>query len=258
MLLLNVATMTIRILPMREYIRIKKPAPLPFDTRQLKTLDDEFWKNWVFYYLLNFYKNYDSAELKSKIEDEKKKQYPRTEREIAKFVRIKLNANKEFGYHFTAIGENTNDEDIEGNYDITIHSTNWKSKNFHFECKNLDCSQDLVNKYVCYNTYKKDTNNENIFDGGILRYFNGKHVQTLTFGGMIGFVLSGDSVKIKSSLLTKLKENLHTTPEGDLIQITDNSIEENNFTFDSLHKRLDREFTIHIFYLISQNRRRTI
>lgn len=233
MLLLNVATMTIRILPMREYIRIKKPAPLPFDTRQLKTLDDEFWKNWVFYYLLNFYKNYDSAELKSKIEDEKKKQYPRTEREIAKFVRIKLNANKEFGYHFTAIGENTNDEDIEGNYDITIHSTNWKSKNFHFECKNLDCSQDLVNKYVCYNTYKKDTNNENIFDGGILRYFNGKHVQTLTFGGMIGFVLSGDSVKIKSSLLTKLKENLHTTPEGDLIQITDNSIEENNFTFDS-------------------------
>lgn len=258
MLLLNVATMTIRILPMREYIRIKKPAPLPFDTRQLKTLDDEIWKNWVFYYLLNFYKNYDSAELKSKIEDEKKKQYPRTEREIAKFVRIKLNANKEFGYHFTAIGENTNDEDIEGNYDITIHSTNWKSKNFHFECKNLDCSQDLVNKYVCYNTYKKDTNNENIFDGGILRYFNGKHVQTLTFGGMIGFVLSGDSVKIKSSLLTKLKENLHTTPEGDLIQITDNSIEENNFTFDSLHKRLDREFTIHIFYLISQNRRRTI
>lgn len=245
MLLLNVATMTIRILPMREYIRIKKPAPLPFDTRQLKTLDDEFWKNWVFYYLLNFYKNYDSAELKSKIEDEKKKQYPRTEREIAKFVRIKLNANKEFGYHFTAIGENTNDEDIEGNYDITIHSTNWKSKNFHFECKNLDCSQDLVNKYVCYNTHKKDTNNENIFDGGILRYFNGKHVQTLTFGGMIGFVLSGDSVKIKSSLLTKLKENLHTTPEGDLIQITDNSIEENNFTFDSLHKRLDREFTIH-------------
>lgn len=242
----------------REYIRIKKPAPLPFDTRQLKTLDDEFWKNWVFYYLLNFYKNYDSAELKSKIEDEKKKQYPRTEREIAKFVRIKLNANKEFGYHFTAIGENTNDEDIEGNYDITIHSTNWKSKNFHFECKNLDCSQDLVNKYVCYNTHKKDTNNENIFDGGILRYFNGKHVQTLTFGGMIGFVLSGDSVKIKSSLLTKLKENLHTTPEGDLIQITDNSIEENNFTFDSLHKRLDREFTIHIFYLISQNRRRTI
>lgn len=64
----------------REYIRIKKPpAPLPFDTRQLKSLDDEFWKNWVFYYLLDFYINCNNAELKSKIEEEKKKQYPRTE-----------------------------------------------------------------------------------------------------------------------------------------------------------------------------------
>ena len=227
----------------REYIRIKKPAPPPNDIRQLKTLDDEFWKNWVFYYLLDFYKNYDSAELKSKVEEEKKNKPARIEREIAKFVRIKLNANKAFGSHFYAFGENTNDEDVEGNYDITIHSTNWKSKNFHFECKNLDGSQDLTDKYVCCNTYKKDSSGQNIFDGGVLRYFNGKYAQNLSFGGMIGFVLSGDN--IKSSLVTKLKDNLHTTPEGDLINITDNSMEGNNFTFDSVHKRLDKEFTIH-------------
>lgn len=139
----------------REYIRIKKPAPLPFDTRQLKSLDDEFWKKWVFYYLLDFYKNYDSVELKSKIEDEKKKQYPRTEREIAKFVRLKLKANREFGFNFSVKGEETNDEDVEGNYDITIHNTYWKNQDFYFECKNLDGSKDLVDKYVCYNTYKK-------------------------------------------------------------------------------------------------------
>ena len=229
----------------REYIRIRKPVPLPYDTRQLKILDDEFWKKWVFYYLLDFYKNYDNAELKSKIEKEKKKQYPRTEREIAKFVRIKLNANKEFGYHFTAIGENTNDEDIEGNYDITIHSTNWKSKNFHFECKNLDCSQDLVNKYVCYNTYRKDTNNENIFDGGVLRYFNGKYAQTLNFGGMIGFILDGDSNNIKTEILKKINEKFQISPEGDLISTKDNSIAENPFTFNSLHLRQNKEFIIH-------------
>ncbi len=229
----------------REYIRIKKPTPLPFDTRQLKTLDDEFWKNWVFYYLLDFYKNYDSTELKSKIEEEKKKQYPRTEREIAKFVRIKLNASKEFGYHFTAIGENTNDEDVEGNYDITIHSTNWKSKNFHFECKNLDSSQDFVNKYVCYNTYKKDTQGKNIYDGGVLRYFNGKYAQSLPFAGMIGFILSGDTQTIKSKIISKLKENLNTSPEGDLIKIKENSIKDVDFVFDSIHKRFHSKFTIH-------------
>lgn len=229
----------------REYIRIKQPAPLPFDTRHLKTLDDEFWKNWAFYFLLDFYKNYDSTELKSKIEKEKKKQYPRTEREIAKFIRLNLNANKEFDYHFTAIGENANDKGIEGYYDITIHSTNWKSKNFHFECKNLDNSPDLVNKYVCYNTYKKNINNENIFDGGVLRYFNGKYAQDLAFGGMIGFILDGDSNNIKAAILQKLNVKFPISPEGDLISTKDNSIEENLFTFDSFHSRLNTKFTIH-------------
>lgn len=229
----------------REYIRIKKPKRLPFDIRLLKTLDDEFWKSWVFYYLLDFYKNYDSAELKSKIEEEKKKKPARIEREIAKFVRIKLDTNKEFGYHFTAIGENTNDEDTEGNYDITIHSTNWKSKNFHFECKNLDGSQNLTDKYVCCNTYTKDSSGQNIFDGGVLRYFNGKYAQGLSFGGMIGFILDGDSNNIKTEILKKLNKKFQISPEGDLISIKDNSIEQNSFTFDSLHQRKNTEFTIH-------------
>ncbi len=229
----------------REYIRIKKPAPLPFDTRQLKTLDDVFWKNWVFYYLLDFYKNYDSAELKSKIEEEKKKQYPRTEREIAKFIRLKLKANREFGLNFSVKGEETNDENVEGNYDITIHNTYWKNQDFYFECKNLDGSQNLIDKYVCYNTYKKDTNNENIFDGGVLRYFNGKYAQNLTYGGMIGFILSGDCNKIKYELIKKLSDKFNITPEGDLLKVKEDSILQNNFTFNSYHNRLCSEFVLH-------------
>jgi len=229
----------------REYIRIRKPTPLPFDTRELKTLDDEFWKNWVFYYLLDFYKNYESAELKFKIEEERKKQYPRTEREIAKFIRLKLKANREFGMNFSVKGEETNDESVEGNYDITIHNTYWKNQDFYFECKNLDSSQDLVNKYVCYNTYKKNANNENIFDGGVLRYFNGKYAQNKNFGGMIGFILEGDTNNIKAEILKKLSEKFQVSPEGDLISTKDNSIEENLFTFDSLHSRQNIEFTIH-------------
>jgi len=223
----------------REYIRIKKPTPLPFDTRQLKTLDDGFWKNWVFYYLLDFYQNYDSAELKSKIEEEQKKKYHRTEREIAKYIRIKLNANKTFGSHFYAFGENTNDEEVEGNYDLTIHSTNWKRKNFHFECKNLDDKQDLVNKYVCYNQ------GHSTFDGGVYRYFNGKYAQNLDFGGMIGFLLKGDLADVKDKIKKKLRSKFDITPEGDLIDIIDNSIEENDFTFDSYHTRFNKEFLIH-------------
>ncbi|HEX8575692.1 MAG TPA: hypothetical protein VF677_05300 [Flavobacterium sp.] len=229
----------------REYIRIKEPVPLPFDTRQLRTLDDKFWKNWVFYYLIDFYKNHDNAELEIKIEEEKKKKKSDIEDLIAIYIRRNLRENKRFGLQgFKVAGGINNDLEIKGLYDISILHSYW-DKEFHFECKNLDGSPNLINKYVCYNTYKKDTYNENIFDGGVLRYFNGKYAQNLVFGGMIGFVLAGDSIKIKNSLVTKLNEKLNTTPEGDLIKITDNSIEGNDFTFDSLHKRLKKEFTIH-------------
>lgn len=229
----------------REYIRISRPSPLPNYMHLLKELDDEFWKKWVFFHLLTFYRNYDSVELKQKIETEREKSHPRIEREIAKYLRVKLNDDRTFGYHFKAFGENTNDEDVEGNYDITIHSTNWKSKDFHFECKNLNSDQDLVNKYVCYNTYKKDSNNQNIYDGGVLRYFNGKYAQNLNFGGMLGFVIDGDTLDIKNKISTKLNENLITTPEGNLLRILDNSIDQNNFTFDSFHSRNNSEFVLH-------------
>ena len=155
----------------REYIKINKPSPFVQNILQLRTLDDKFWKSWVFYHLLHFYQNYDCIELKLKIEEERGKQYPRIERGIAKYIRLKLNANKEFGLHFSAKGEVTNDEDIEGNYDVNIHSTNWKSKDFFFECKNLDGSQDSVNKYVAYNTYRKNETGLNIYDGGCITIF---------------------------------------------------------------------------------------
>lgn len=226
----------------REYIRVKKPSnPIPFDIRFSKTLNDEFWKKWVFYHLLDFYKTYNSKELNYIIEQECKKPYSRIEEVVSKFIRKKLNANKEFDYHFTAIGESINDEELEGYYDIIIHSTNWKNKNFYFECKNLDGSQNLINKYVCHPQRK------GVYDGGVLRFFNGKYAQKVNFGGMIGFVIKGNESEIKNRLISKLRENLSTSPEGDLIKVVPNSIEENSFTFDSVHNRSEQEFVLHHF-----------
>ena len=145
---------------------------------------------------------------------------------------------------FKVVGGLNNDISAKGLYDISFLHSYW-NKDFHFECKNLDNNNDLLNKYVCYNTYKKTSDNENIFDGGVLRYFNGKYSQNYNFGGMIGFVLSGDTLDIKNKITTKLKENLSTTPEGDLIRIKDKSISLNDFTFDSHHNRFNSEFVIH-------------
>jgi hypothetical protein len=223
----------------KEYIRIKKPPPFSADRNVLKTLDDGFWKNWIFYHLFLFYKNFDREVLKHKIEQEKKQPNPRVERKIAYFIRKKLNANSNFSENFHAFGENSNDEEVEGYYDITVHSTNWKSKNFHFECKNLTKNQDLINKYVYYHKGKQ------VYDGGVYRYFNKKYAQQQDFGGMIGFVLEGDTLVIKNKILKKLGTTFDTTPEGDLIQINNNSIEDNDFTFDSYHNRENKEFIIH-------------
>ncbi|HET7118211.1 MAG TPA: hypothetical protein VFI29_17065 [Hanamia sp.] len=219
----------------REYIKIKKPVPLPDYTFLLRDLSDEFWQGWVFYYLLMFYKNYDTSELRNRIQKEQHKKFPRVEREIAKYLRVYLNNNREFNLNFNAFGENTNDEEKEGNYDITIHNTYWSS-DFHFECKNLTPKANLINEYV-YVSSKKD--------GGIYRYFNGKYAQSQNFGGMLGFVLEGDIHVIKDKIIEKMKVPFDISSEGDLLETELNSIENNDFTFNSIHNRLGQNFKLH-------------
>ena len=229
----------------REYIKIKKPSPLPDYTTHLKELDDDKWKDWVFYHLLKFYQLYDEIELHHKIDSERKKPFPKVERAIARYIRLWLKNDREFDTHFRVIGEETNDEEVEGNYDITITHPYWSSKDFYFECKNLDGDKDLTGKYVNYNTYKKNILGQNIFDGGVLRFFNGKYAQKVNFGGMIGFVLGGDAMIVKKKIIDRLNVKFHTSPEGDLLKISDNSIENNDFTFNSHHSRFGSEFTLH-------------
>lgn len=222
----------------REYIKIKKRPPLPNSILHQKALNDDIWKDLVFYHLLNFYKNYDSTELKQRIQNEQKKDYPRPEREIAKFVRKQLNNEREFSLCFRAFGENTNDEDVEGSYDITIHNT-YRQNDFYFECKNLDRSQDLINKYVSY----KKTPTKN--DGGIYRYFNGKYAQNQNFGGMLGFVLDGKMNTIIQKIIEKMKKPFDIAPEGNLLNTELNSIERYDFTFNSIHERKGDTFKLH-------------
>jgi hypothetical protein len=232
----------------RDYIRINKPSPLPDYASHLKELSDDNWQSLIFYHLLSFYKNHNRDELKNIIAKEQLKTYSRTEREIAKFIRKYLRNNREFSFACGLIvnGEITNDEDIEGNYDITISHSYWQN-DFYFECKNLDLKlpnsgQSLVNKYVFYKYTKKQTT---ISDGGVYRYFNGKYAQNQNFGGMIGFVVDGDIKTIKNKIFEKIKIKFDISPEGDLKEIIDNSIEQNEFTFNSIHTRFNKEFILH-------------
>ena len=233
----------------REYIRTKVKK-LPNTLTSLKKLNNEFWKDCVFNHLLSYYQNSSSLELIEMIKKESEKAKPKVENLIAAHIRKYLRNDKNFSSDFDVFGENINDDSsVLGFYDITISNTYWlkeKDNNkekvrFHFECKNLKNNEDLLNKYVCFNTYKIP----NPFDGGVYRYFNGKYAQDQNFGGMIGFILEGDLQTIKNKLCKKLETKFDLSPEGDLKEIKHNSIEGNNFTFDSLHNRFDSEFVLH-------------
>lgn len=235
----------------RDYVKTGKLISLPDSSIEKRKMNNDTWKGQVFFHFLNFYKSCNLGKIREIIEDEKNKPQARIEDEIALFIRNSLKHDRKFGLHgFSIAGGVNNDEAIKGLYDISIFHSDWRNAEgfpveFHFECKNLDNSSDLVRKYIFHNTYKKDVNNENIFDGGVYRYFIGKYAQQLNFGGMIGFILEGDVLKIKKDIINKLTEKFNTTPDGDLLRVIDNSIENNNFTFDSHHLRFDSEFVLH-------------
>lgn len=230
----------------REYVITKSPPKFSRDIKVLKKLDNNFWHSHIFFHLLHFYKEHDIKELNEKIKLESKKPISNIEKLIAKYIRKYLRNNKSFNNHFDVNGESETDTEIVGFYDIKISNTYWREKYqkryFPFECKNLtlDTTKNHFAEYVFVN-HKKD--------GGVYRYFNGKYAQNQNFGGMLGFVLDGDINKIKGKIIEKLKIPFDRTPEGDLIEngIVLNSIEENDFTFNSIHKRFDGDFTIHHF-----------
>lgn len=235
----------------REYVKVGKMNILPNDVRKQRKLSTNIWKNLVFNHLLSFYKNCNIIEIQRIIQKEKEKK-SKPENGIAIYLRNYLSKCPKFNIHgFRVVGGKCNDKEIFGIYDISIEHSYWVNEeflpvSFDFECKNLDSSQDLINKYVNYNTYEKDSNGNCKFDGGVLRYFNGKYAQDQDFGGMIGFVLKGDLSEQKNKILLKLKDKFNTSPDGDLIEpIMDNSIEGNHFTFDSIHNRNNKVFILH-------------
>lgn len=235
----------------REYIRLPKSSALPISSIQKRKLDDSFWINLIHLHLLKFYKEFDIEELKKLIAKEKSKT---TRKHIEDLIKDYMKSwfeksNRRFFREGILINlESKVKYNNPGFYDIKFQHSDWvnlKSKEIKYysvECKNLtlDTTKNHIAEYVFVN-HKKD--------GGVYRHFNGKYAQNHNFGGMLGFVLDGDLQLIKNKIIEKLKLPFDKTPEGDLIEngILLNSIEGNDFTFNSIHNRFDGDFTLHHF-----------
>lgn len=233
----------------REYIILPKTTIMPDSSKRKRALNDDFWIRRIHYHLLKFYKEFDIKELSDLIETEKRKPARKHIEDLIKdYIKTWFETydKKIFREGIVINLEPKVKYNQPGFYDMKFEHSDWvnleteKLKYYSLECKNLNSSNPCINEYV-FNSSKKD--------GGVYRYFNGKYSQENNYGGMLGFVLEGDITKIKEALIKKIKNPFDNSPEGDLLEdgILLNSIESNDFTFNSTHRRGTGFFTLHHF-----------
>jgi len=215
----------------KEYIKLPKVEKLSDSRSKVRELSDTDWKNHIFFHLLQFYKEIDNNEIVELICKEKQKKRANIEDAIKKRIKKWLQNNPRFMLNeFLVNREPTSDGEEDGFYDLKIEHSQWRNKYFAFECKNLNKFSGSIDEYV-YNKYKQD--------GGIYRYMTNKYANDLDFGGMLGFVIEGDSNLIIKSIIIKIYDTFQKNDIGQLTgrYIIEKSIENNANTFDSIHLR---------------------
>lgn len=241
---------------MRNYVKIPAIKVMPDSDTLKKKLTDSDFKNYIFHFILLFYsetktedvwENINVLEASSKNKNREENIVEMIDvwlRSSTKYARSSQSNNANFIFNF----EPKSSGKIKGHYDIKINHSNWKKGNkivyFVFECKCLDLSKNSKTHSIPEYVYNKSKQ-----DGGVYRFLlDDKYSKEQSFGGMIGFVLGGSTKDYKKRIqktLVDLKDNIdfgHLVENG----IIDNSIEENEFTFDSIHTRANgQKITLH-------------
>jgi hypothetical protein len=231
---------------MKDYIKLPVIAPMSDSRAELRQRDDVFWKNYILFFLLKYYKEVNHTEIENLIEVENKKNISNIEAAIKKHIRRWLKNNPTFARYELIINlEALAGDNLEGYYDLKFEHSQWHHKYFAFEAKNMGKAKSMTaSTSICEYVYTKKTK-DNIIkeDGGMYRYFIGKYACQLNFAGMIGFVIG----KIDDPV-GKLIKKINLVYDNDISigrlieeKIIENSIAENPNTFDSVHLRQNSE-----------------
>lgn len=234
---------------MKSYIRIGTSYNFPKSIPEIRNLDDNFWKNCIFSYLLTYYTEIDNKEIQHLIAIERQRPaIAEIETAIKKHIKKWFRKNEKFqneGFLFD--DEPSSEGEKQGYYDLKFQHSFWNNTKtyFAFECKNLGTSR-FIDEYVYTESKKK-------IDGGMYRFFNNKYAVNQNFGGMIGFVISKPDELIIDKLIEKIISVYDSDSIGKLVfeKIVRQSIFGNSNTFDSIHTRKnaisneDEEFRIH-------------
>lgn len=240
---------------MTDYIIVPKTELLPTDTNLIRQINDEAWKNHIFSYLMQYCKEVDKKEIAEIIKQEKTEKKSNIEREIKKHIRNWFRNHRHFWQQGFKLKRETHSESyVEGFIDLEFFHSYWGNepyidKSFPFECKNIEAEtrgklNASVNEYI-YNPSKKN--------GGVYRYLIKKYSPAQDFGGMIGFLISGNLQKVIDEIIISLvaldisdKHLGKLTDNGVVI----NSIAGNKNTFESTHNCYNYKNKVHSTVLL--------
>lgn len=242
---------------MRNYIKLPALKPMSDSRKILSLLSDKTWKQYIFYFLLKYYKEVKEKEVITLIwkESENQKSRANIETAIKKHICHWLKNCPVFDRHQFIVNLEPSAEGYsEGFYDLKFEHSQWRKKYFSFEAKNLGKTKSLsssksIKEYVYTKEKRKG---KYVEDGGMYRYFIGKYACEMKFGGMIGFIVG----KIETPI-AKLISKIYSVYDNNLVgkltkkKIIKNSISGNHNTFDSIHLRQniktkkDEEFWLH-------------
>lgn len=206
--------------------------------------DDNFYLTRIFEFLSEIYDSFTvthKRELKGK-----------TEEEITDCVRRKLQKNADFvSEGFRVNSEARNQDKIIGYYDLKFENGSWANQYLVLECKPVDISKSKLDAYVYKTTYSVGQ------DGGLYRFLINKYATGKAFGGMLGYIISGDPQKVVAGLKAKIQT--FQIKQGDLCfgdllnrELLDAPIANFNYSFQSNHTRICRGAiidSIHMFHL---------
>jgi len=222
----------------RNYIKLPDLKPMPDRRSKLRKFSDIIWKEFVFFFILKYYKEVNETEVIKIIENEKKQNRAEIEKALKKHIYKWLNNNRTFNRHeFVLNLEPSAECNKEGFYDLKFEHSQWRKKYFSFEAKNLGKTKSMefsesIKKYI----YVKENNRE---DGGMYRFMTNKYACDINFGGMIGFVVGETKKNVVKSLTEKIELVYENKKTGKLTddKIILSSIKDNENTFDTFHIR---------------------
>lgn len=199
-------------------------------SKDLSTSENtENWRNTIFKHIFRFY-NSNKEDLTLSKEDEIKESIKKWLRNDIEFDSSGL---------IVTLESKSEETSQEGYDDIRFSHSCWKKNYFVFECKCLDTQAISIKEYI-YNP-NKYKNKIKFEDGGVYRFITNKYASYKEFGGMIGFIQKGSIKDLINKIISELKTiSLETEQKeayGNLIELTEKSIENNDNTFDSKHIR---------------------